>query len=226
MVENLVVMGTSHIALESVREVRQLIEDRRPVVVAVELDVRRARALLDKKVEGRFRWRDIRKIGIKGFLFSVIGAYVERKLGERVGSAPGSEMRAAMRAAHKVGAQVALIDQDIMVTLKRFSHALTWLEKWRLFVDVMKSLFGFGQKFEFDLSKVPAKEMIKKLTLEVKDRYPSLYAVLVSERNEVMAHNLVRVMQQFEGKLVVAVVGAGHEEEIVRLVKKYINARV
>ena len=67
-----------------------------------------------------------------------VGAYVERKLGERVGSAPGSEMKAALFAAKQVGAQAVLIDQDIVVTLKRFSEVLSWKEKWHLCVDVIK----------------------------------------------------------------------------------------
>ena len=222
MVEGqLTIIGTSHIARESVVQVKEVIENLQPSFVAVELDEARARSLLNKKSAGSFLWRDIKKIGLKGFLFSLIGAYVEKKLGERVGSAPGSEMKAAIFAARKIGAQVVLIDQDIQTTLRRFSQRLSWKEKWRLLVDVVKGLFGFGQTFSFDLSRVPAKDVMKRLIAEVKSRYPNMYGVLVVERNVVMAKNLVRVLRHAPNARIVAVVGAGHEEEIKKLVHKF-----
>ena len=53
MVDNLTVIGTSHIAKESVVQVKRVIEELKPSFVAVELDQARARALLSKKTEGR-----------------------------------------------------------------------------------------------------------------------------------------------------------------------------
>ena len=226
MVEQLTIIGTSHIAKESVVQVRRVIEELKPSFVAVELDDARAQALLSRKSVRRFQLRDIRKVGFKGFLFSLIGAYVERKLGERVGSAPGSEMKAAILAARSVGAKVILIDQDIVITLRRFSQVLSWREKWCLLVDVVKGLFGFGQKISFDISKVPAKEIIMQLTNEVKKRYPNMYRVLITERNISMAKNLARFIRKAPDARIVAVVGAGHEDEILRLVKKYLKSDI
>ncbi len=223
MVEHLTIIGTSHIAKESVTQVKRVIEELKPSFVAVELDRARAQALLSKKTEGRLRLRDIRRVGLKGFLFSLIGAYVERKLGERVGTAPGSEMKAALLAAKQSGAQVVLIDQDILVTLKKISHALSWKEKWHFLIDALKGLFGHGQAYLFDLSQVPQRDLILQLTAEVKKRYPNLYHVLVTERNRIMARNLAQLIQHSPEATIVAVVGAGHEEEITRLVKKYLK---
>ncbi len=217
MVENLTIIGTSHIARESVAQVRKVIEDLKPAIVAIELDAARAHALLHKE-KGRLRLSDIRRVGVKGFLFSLIGAYVERKLGERVGTAPGSEMKAAIFAAKDVGARIALIDQDIAITLRRFSQTLSWAEKFRLVGDLFMGIFGKG--IPFDLSKVPQKELIKKLTREFKRKYPNMYKVLVVERNRVMAKNLAKLLHQMPGAKIVAIVGAGHEEDINRLVNR------
>ena len=46
------------------------------------------------------------------------------------------------------------------------------------------------------------KETIKKLTNKVKKRYPSVYNVLIKERNEIMAKNLAHLMYQEEGNIV------------------------
>ena len=58
---------------------------------------------------------------------------------------------------------------------------------------------------------------------EVKKRYPNLYTVLVEERNEYMARKLVYLMKSKPNDRIVAIVGAGHEEEIIKLIKKQIN---
>ena len=94
----------------------------------MELDKKRLSALTSKGSR-KIELRSIRHIGLKGFLFSLFGAWAERKLGKLVGVAPGSEMRQAIKIANKEKIELALIDQDIEITLQRLSKAITWKEK-------------------------------------------------------------------------------------------------
>ena len=71
-----------------------------------------------------------------------------------------------------------------------------------------------------DLTKVPPKTLINRLMKKVKKRYPNLYAVLVEERNIIMANNLRNLLDANPDKKIVAVVGAGHEEEMIKLIKE------
>lgn len=222
--KNIFFIGTSHIAKESVDAVKDFIAKQKPDVVAVELDASRLSALMSKK-RSRPSLADIRRIGLNGFLFSLIGGWVERKLGEKVGVAPGSEMFSAIKLAQQSGAKVALIDQDISITLRRFSEVFTWREKWNLFVDILKGVFFRKSVLSFDISKVPSSQMISKLLKEVKVRYPNLYRVLIGERNEVMAQRLAKLSVDFPEKRILAVVGAGHESDLLLLVKKYLKSK-
>ena len=43
--------------------------------------------------------------------------------------------------------------------------------------------------------------------------------MLVEERNNVMAANLRKIMQRYPDKKIVAIIGAGHEEELLELIK-------
>ena len=216
--KNLMVIGTSHIAKQSLEDVKNAIEGWKPDIVALELDKRRLYSLFRKP--GKIRIYDIKRVGIKGFIFSLIGAWAEKKLGNMVGVAPGSEMKSAVRLARKNNIKIALIDQDIEITLKRFSKSLTWKEKWNFFEDILKAIFARKNVMEFDLTKVPSKKVIKKLVDKVKERYPNVYKVLIEERNEVMANNLHRIMSEYPDKKILAIIGAGHEEDILGLIKK------
>ncbi len=215
---NLVVIGTSHIAAESVAEVASVINEEQPGIVAIELDRKRLMALLHPS-KAKATWKDIKSIGFKGWLFSIIGAWVEKKLGEKAGMKPGAEMLQAVKAAKTLNIPIALVDQDIEVTLKRFSQSMSWKEKWNIAVDVFKGLIFRKSEFEFDLSTVPSQKLIEKMIRQVKKRYPNIYRVLVTERNQVMAKNLAYLMANNPGKKIVAIVGAGHEKELLGIVR-------
>lgn len=216
--KNLTITGTSHIAKQSLEDVGKEIEEGKPDIVALELDRRRLYSLFKKP--GKMRIYDIKRVGIKGFIFSLIGAWAEKKLGKMVGVAPGSEMKKAVMLAKKNKIKIALIDQDIEITLKRFSKILTWKEKRNFVVDIIKAVFVRKNIIEFDLTKVPSRKVIKKLVGQVKKRYPNIYKVLIEERNSIMAENLRKIMETYPDKKILAIIGAGHEEDILRLLKK------
>lgn len=217
--KNLYILGTSHIAKQSLKDVEDAINRKKPDIVALELDRKRLGALLEKE-KPKLRFKDIKKIGFKGFLFNIIGAWAEKKLGKETGVSPGSEMKKAFEIANEKKIKVFLIDQDISITLKKVSKALTWKEKWNFVVDVFKAIILRKREVIFDLRKVPSESVIKKLTTKVKKRYPNLYRVLVDERNHVMANNLADIMMKYPENKVLAIIGAGHEKEIVGLVKE------
>jgi pheromone shutdown protein TraB len=217
---NISIIGTSHIAKESLEKVKVAIESGRHDIICLELDDMRLHALLNK-TRSNIRLGDISRIGIKGYAFSLLGAWVENRLGKLVGVKPGAEMLAAYRLAKKRGLKVALIDQPIDITLQKFSKSITWKEKWRFLVDILKGFILREQELNFDLTKVPPEKIMNELISRVKHRYPNFYRVLVTERNAIMARNIARVINQNPEKKVLAIVGAGHEKELLSMLKDY-----
>ncbi|MBS3105575.1 TraB/GumN family protein [Candidatus Woesearchaeota archaeon] len=216
--KNLVFLGTSHIAKQSLGEVKKHIEEEKPSIIALELDRKRLQALMSK-AQRKIELGSIRSIGLKGFLFSLFGAWAERKLGKLVGIAPGSEMKEAVKIARREKIEIVLIDQDIEVTLQRLSKAITWKEKFNFLADLFKALFIRKNEIEFDLTTVPDKKIIRKLTSSLKERYPNFYKVLIEERNAVIAHNIRKLMMSNSKKILV-ILGAGHVDEVLELVKE------
>ena len=138
---NLMIIGTSHISKDSIEEVKAAFDSYKPEIVAVELDRRRLYALLNN-IESKASLSDIKRVGLKGFLFITIGGWLQRKLGRYVGVTPGSEMKTAIQLAHEQKARIALIDQDIEITMRRFSQSFTWKEKLNLIRDMLTAPFS------------------------------------------------------------------------------------
>lgn len=220
--KNLTILGTSHISKESIKQVETQIMRDNPKIIAIELDKKRFCALVSNKKD-KLRLSDIRKIGIKGYIFNILGAWIERKLGESVGVLPGTEMKVAIELAKKTKAQVALIDQDIEITLKKLSKRLTWKEKFRFLKDLIKGLIFREPEIKFDIRKVPSEKIIKKLIQEVKKKYPSIYLTLIEERNGIMAKNLYNLITTHPDKQILAIIGAGHEQDILNIIKNVKN---
>ena len=223
--KNSVFLGTSHIARQSLNEVKNYIKEEKPDIIALELDRRRLPALM-RKGSGRIQLRAIKHIGLKGFIFSLFGAWAERKLGKLVGVSPGAEMKQAVRIAAKEKIKLALIDQDIETTLKRLSRAITWKEKLNFIGDIIKALFIRKKGLEFDLTTVPDKRIIKKLTNKLKESYPNVYKVLIEERNQVMANNIKNLMESAPDKKILVILGAGHIDDVIDLIKELEQTKI
>ena len=67
---NLTIIGTSHIASQSLKEVEKFIEDNKPEIIALELDAKRFYAITHKQKKNRISVYDIRRVGFKGYVFS------------------------------------------------------------------------------------------------------------------------------------------------------------
>lgn len=221
---NLNVLGTSHIAQQSIDEIEEKIASIKPEIIAIELDKRRYHSLLHPSKK-KIRMSDIFKIGVKAYILNSLGAWAEKKMGKMVGIEPGADMLTAIRLAKEHKIKLALIDQDIEITMKKLSKRLTWREKGRVFIDIIKSIIFRKSEMKelgienLDLTKVPPKKLISKMMVKVKKRYPNFYQVLVVERNYIMALKLSHLMEKFPEENILAVVGAGHEEEILKIIK-------
>lgn len=230
------IVGTNHISKESVEEIKSTFLLYKPDIIAIELDRGRLESLLsegnDKKQKISFSF--IRSVGVGGFIFLLVGKFLQQKMGKLVGMKPGSEMLFAIKLAQNNQLKMALIDKPLTLTIKRLFKQITFKEKMRFLSDILfapfkkkqskklqKNLGLNKQNFSSLFSKVPDSKLINSLMFALKERYPTFHRVLVDERNHYMAKKLVILHKKDLDKKFMAVVGAGHEEEILRLVKHY-----
>jgi pheromone shutdown-related protein TraB len=217
-------VGTSHIAKKSVAEVRKVITQLEPDIVGVELDINRFHSLMGTK-ERKINFKDIVKFGGFGFVFAMVGQWIQKKLGDRVGVVPGADMKAAILTARNVKAQIWLVDQPINITLYKLSKEVSIWEKLRLVLYLIFSPLDKTNRQmmkKINLDDVPPDNLIDKLISELKDKFPNIYRVLVDDRNKYIANAVNKIQKKYPEKDIVVVVGAGHLKGIKKLISKNI----
>jgi len=182
----------------SVERVRATISDVHPSVVAVELDEERLLALRDPD-------RDKLDSPIRSGLLPWLMALLERSVGSMTDVFPGSEMLEAVDEAERVGARTIMIDRPIQSILTEIRE-VPLLEKLKIGLDVLTALFAISTKRQ---TAQITKSDFNELIAEFEAKYPTLFRILVKERDRYMADRLEEILRSTTGP-VIAVVGLGH----------------
>ncbi|MGH7256688.1 MAG: TraB/GumN family protein, partial [Nitrospirales bacterium] len=189
----------------------RVIEARKPDRVCVELDEKRLETLARQRQWESLDLRAlIRTKRLSALLAALLLHSYQKRLGDRLGVIPGLEMLEAVRTAEALGIPLALCDRDIRVTMRRAWRATPFLQKGLLVSALLYSIFDTTEMSEETLRKLRQQDVISEVMRELGEEVPSLKRVLVDERDIYLAHRI----GEAEGRLVVAVVGAGHIEGI------------
>ncbi len=204
-------VGTAHVSGDSINEVEYAINNIDPDLVAVELDRDRFIALTsneDNKTKTKTKvnlFKVIKEGNLSLFLIHTILANFQKDIGEKFGIKPGSEMKKALDLAIAYGKPISLIDRPINITLKRVLKNMSFKEK----INLLKDILFDSEEIEIDENSL--NEMVNNaedLIQLLKEISPSIYEVLVDERDKFMAKNLFEISKGNEK--IVAIVGAGH----------------
>src|SRR3990170_7029063 len=125
-------LGVGHV-FDIGRAVRESILERRPRVVALELDPTRYQALMSRSPRSR------------GASILDLLARFQSRIASKYGVEVGDEMVAAARAAQEAGSELALIDDDSREILLRVWKGMAVREKWRLLSSTFIGFFA-GQE--------------------------------------------------------------------------------
>ena len=213
--DNLRIIGTAHVSTASVELVREQIEQWKPNLVAVELCDSRLRSLRQPDDLDNDDLLKIIKEGKSAMILlqSALAAQ-QRRMGMETGEKPGAELLAAIEIAEENGIDHALIDRDVVVTLRRAWRKMGLREKWR----VLNALLWEDDDEEFDLDElIEDSDLLTTMMEDARDAAPRAGEVLIDERDAFLAGRI----QQIRGKgKVLAVVGAGHINGIIEHLQK------
>ena len=200
-------IGTAHISQSSVDEVNSVINQVNPDTVCIELCSSRYQAMLAKD-----QWKnmDIFKVIREGKSFllfaNLIMTAFQKRLGSKLGVKPGSEMFEAANVAEKLNSELVLADRDVKITLQRTWRGMRFWGKMKILGQLLASLFIREEISKEEIEKLKESDALSEAMKMLAEQSPEMKRILIDERDQYMAEKI----RQSMGKLVVAVVGAGH----------------
>ena len=211
-------LGTAHVATTSVEAVKEQIETYQPKIVGVELCKTRHDALVEgRRLDKEGLRRVIKEGKAPMVLMQAMLSAEQRRLGLNEGQEPGAELLAAVETAKAAGIDVALVDRDIQVTMRRAWKRMKWRERFRL----LFSLFGDDEELEkdFDLDELLTdSDLLSTMMEDLKEFSQGAGEALIDERDRYIAE---KIMQSKTEEKMLVVVGAGHLKGIERALNPY-----
>jgi pheromone shutdown-related protein TraB len=206
-----IIVGTAHISQESTDLVRQVIERERPDIVCVELDDQRYQTLTDqRKWESLDLRQVIRQKQMMTLIINLMLSSYQKRLGQKLGVAPGAELLEATKVAQEMGIPVELVDRDVRITLRRAWNSMSFWEKSKLLGAGLAGMMEGQEITEEQLAELRQTDVLTELMQELGRFMPKLKTVLIDERDTYITQKTLAA----EGQKVVAIVGAGHMQGI------------
>ena len=200
-------VGTAHVSRESAELVGRIIAEQLPNAVCLELDEKRYDALAHRKSWELLDLKEIlRRRQLATLLINLLLASYQKKLGDKLGVRPGSELLAAAQKAEELKIPVALCDRDVRITMRRAWRATPWHRKLMLLATLLAGMFDRSEISEESLRELRNTDLLSELLAQLGRELPELKQVLIDERDTFLAERI----KQTPGTKLVAVVGAGH----------------
>ena len=205
--KKILLIGTAHISQSSVDEVNTVINQVQPDTVCIELCSSRYQAMLAKD-----QWKnmDIFKVIREGKSFllfaNLIMTAFQKRLGSKLGVKPGAEMFEAANVAEKLNSELVLADRDVKITLQRTWRGMPFWGKMKVLGQLLASLFIREEISKEEIEKLKESDALSEAMQMLAEQSPEMKRILIDERDQYMAEKI----RQSMGKLIVAVVGAGH----------------
>ena len=218
--KKILLIGTAHISQSSVDEVNTVINQVNPDTVCIELCSSRYQAMLAKD-----QWKnmDIFKVIREGKSFllfaNLIMTAFQKRLGSRLGVKPGSEMFEAANVAEKLNSELVLADRDVKITLQRTWRGMRFWGKMKVLGQLLASLFIREEISKEEIEKLKESDALSEAMQMLAEQSPEMKRILIDERDQYMAEKI----RQSMGKLIVAVVGAGHVKGLTAELEKKHN---
>ena len=208
-----ILVGTAHVSRESADLVREVVQRERPDHVCVELDEQRYQALVQKKRWDNLDLRQIiRRKQLATLLVNLMLSSFQKRIGDKLGVLPGTELLEATRAAEEAGIPFSLSDRSVRVTMLRAWRLMSLWQRAKMFTALIAGLLGGADLTEEELRELRKKDVLSEVMEQLASGMPALKRVLIDERDVYLAEKI----RSAEGQRVVAVVGAGHVPGIIR----------
>ena len=196
-------VGVGHV-FDIAAQVKQVIRERHPGAVGIELDPERYEALRHPQERGEVP-----------FPYRLL-AFMQKRMAHQYGGEVGNEMLAAADEAKEINASLLLIDSEAGNLFNRLWKEMSFRERVLLMVSSAGGLFMSRKRIDNEMEHFQENEA--SYLEQMGQEFPTIKRVLIDERNQVMGGRIVGAETQFGN--VVAVVGDGHIDGIMAIINR------
>jgi pheromone shutdown-related protein TraB len=215
--KEIILVATAHVLKQSADLIEMVINEERPDSVCVELDEGRYQNIKNPKAWENTDIIQVIKSKKVGFLLAnlILGSF-QKRIAKDLNTVAGQEMLQGINSARETGAQLVLADRSIQTTFIRIWRRLNIWEKCKLIFSLLFSFSNDKEMSNEDVSELLKKDVLESVTSEMRQQFPKIAAILISERDQYLAYKI----KEAPGNKVVAVLGGAHvpgvKEEIFK----------
>jgi len=217
--KEIILVGTAHISETSVTLVKETIDAEQPDSVCVELDEGRYKAIQDPKAWEQTDVVQVIRQKKVGFMIAqlFLSAY-QKKMAKKLNTKVGGEMLQGIESAKEIGAELVLADRNIQVTFLRLWRLLKTREKIKLLFAIILGDEDDEESelTEDDIMALLDKDLLESVLGDVKEEYPVIAQVLISERDQYLANKI----KNAPGQKILAVLGGAHVPGVIEEINK------
>ena len=200
------IIGTGHVFNIS-EQIMFLIKQIWPQAVLVELDGSRLSALESSTSvsEQRSEETDL------PWIYRSSAKY-QARMAKKYGTRTGNELLTAVQTGRLVGAEIGMIDMDVIKLTNEMWGEMSFWERTRYTLSTYRDRFGGKRRAEKAVENLTENQ--DKTMESMRRRYPTLIRKLIDERNEYMIGQIIPYTEKYDN--IVVVVGDFHVEGIAK----------
>lgn len=204
---------TAHVSKNSIQDVRECIDEVCPDSICIELDDDRF-----EKMNNADAWREqdivkiIKQKKVAFLLVNIILSSFQRRMANSIGTNTGGEMLEGIQKSKELNVPLILSDRPIKTTFSRIWNNLGIIEKSKLLISIIGSVFDNEEITEDDLKALKEADALEAALQEVGKEFPVVKRILVDERDQYLSTKI----KNAPGKTIVAIIGAAHCSGIIK----------
>ena len=199
---------TAHVSKNSKEDVKNAFLEIDPDSICIELDEERYNSLINK--DNKWKDQDItkiikeKKVGL--LLVNIILSSFQRRIAKSLDTSSGGEMAMGISLANEYKKNLVFADRPVNTTFQRVWNSLSLIEKAKLLVTIISSIFDNEEISEEDLQNLKQQDSLQAALNEVAKEFPNVKKALVDERDMFLAQKI----KTAPGTKVMAIIGAAH----------------
>ena len=205
-------LPTAHVSKESVNKLIELTDNYKFDTICVELDIQRYNNIINPK-----RWEDtniidiIKNKQVSFLITNIILSSFQNRIAKHLDTKSGQEMITAIQIAKDGNIELNLIDRSIKVTFLRIWRKSSFIDKCKLIVSIINSIFDDSDISEEDINLLMKEDILQAALKDMGNTFPIIKEVLLDERDRYLAYKI----KESKGDKILVVIGAAHYQGVI-----------